>query len=72
MEIANNYLSKPNKAQTSHFLILPWLAPGHLIPTTDIARLLAEHGASVTILTTPVNAARIKPTVDRSNAASAG
>ncbi|XP_078150877.1 UDP-glycosyltransferase 73C6-like [Carex rostrata] len=71
MEISNNYLPKA-KPPIPHFLILPWLAPGHMIPATDIARLLAEHNASVTILTTPVNAARIKPTIDRFNAVSAG
>ncbi|XP_078150843.1 UDP-glycosyltransferase 73C6-like [Carex rostrata] len=71
MEISTNFLSK-SKPQIPHFLILPWLASGHLIPATDIAHLLAEHNASVTILTTPVNAARIKPTIDRFNAASAG
>ncbi|KAJ3689228.1 hypothetical protein LUZ61_018392 [Rhynchospora tenuis] len=70
MEITNNYPKV--QTETPHFLILPWLAPGHLIPTTDIARLLAMHNAAVTIITTPVNAARIKPTIDRSNAASAG
>ncbi|KAJ4778332.1 Glycosyltransferase [Rhynchospora pubera] len=70
MEITNNYPKV--QAGTPHFLMLPWLAPGHLIPTIDIARLLAEHNAAVTIITTPVNAARIKPTIDRSNAASAG
>ncbi|KAJ3689230.1 hypothetical protein LUZ61_018394 [Rhynchospora tenuis] len=70
MEITKNYPKV--QAETLHFLILPWLAPGHLIPTTDIARLLAKHNAAVTIITTPVNAARIKPTIDRSNAAAAG
>jgi hypothetical protein len=71
MKTTSNYHSTA-EAQTPHFFIIPSLAPGHLIPTTDIARLLSEHNASVTILTTPVNASRIKPTIDRFNAASAG
>ncbi|XP_010910822.2 UDP-glycosyltransferase 73C3 [Elaeis guineensis] len=51
--------------QNLHFVLLPWLAPGHMIPMIDIARLLAEHGVTVTVLTTPANASRIQPTIDR-------
>ncbi|KAI9154171.1 hypothetical protein LWI28_021975 [Acer negundo] len=43
-----------------HFILLPFLAQGHLIPMVDIAKLLAQQGAIVTIFTTPVNAARFK------------
>lgn len=31
----------------------------------DMAKLLAQHGVVVTIVTTPLNAIRIKPTIDR-------
>ncbi|KAK9184934.1 hypothetical protein WN943_025286 [Citrus x changshan-huyou] len=48
-----------------HFILLPFLAQGHLIPMFDIARLLAQHGATVTIVTTPVNAARFKTVLAR-------
>ncbi|CAL9112523.1 unnamed protein product [Musa textilis] len=48
-----------------HFVLIPWLAPGHMLPMIDIACLLAEHGTTVTVVTTPANASRIGPTIDR-------
>ncbi|XP_042506464.1 UDP-glycosyltransferase 73C3-like [Macadamia integrifolia] len=48
-----------------HFILIPLMAQGHIIPMTDIARLLAQHGVTVTIVSTPVNAFRFKPTIDR-------
>jgi UDP:flavonoid glycosyltransferase YjiC (YdhE family) len=50
-----------------HILFFPFLAPGHLIPIGDMAALFAARGARCTILTTPVNAAIIRPAVDRAN-----
>ncbi|KAM0848161.1 hypothetical protein ACQ4PT_054562 [Festuca glaucescens] len=52
-----------------HILFLPYFAPGHLIPVTDMAGLFAARGARCSILTTPVNADIIRPAVDRANAA---
>ncbi|XP_044472635.1 UDP-glycosyltransferase 73C25-like [Mangifera indica] len=43
-----------------HFVLLPFLAQGHLIPMVDIAKLLARQGVMVTIVTTPINAARFE------------
>lgn len=43
------------------------MSPGHLIPMTDMARLFAERGAIITIVTTPVNANRLRPTINRAN-----
>lgn len=53
------------QTQKLHFILLPHLSHGHLIPMTDIAKLLAQHGVTVTMITTPLNAAVSKPIVDR-------
>ncbi|KAI7747219.1 hypothetical protein M8C21_008473 [Ambrosia artemisiifolia] len=49
-----------------HFVLFPLMAQGHMIPMVDIARLLAQRGSMVTIITTPVNANRFKPVIARS------
>lgn len=48
-----------------HFLLIPFLAPGHIIPMMDMAKLLAQRGVTVTIVTTPLNAVRFSPALDR-------
>ncbi|CAL4962456.1 unnamed protein product [Urochloa decumbens] len=57
--------------QPLHILFFPFLAPGHLIPTADMAALFAARGVKCSILTTPLNAAVIRSAVDRANDASA-
>lgn len=51
--------------QQAHALFLPLLAPGHMMPMVEIARLFAANGVRVTIITTPRNALRFKHTIDR-------
>lgn len=50
----------------THFVLIPLVAQGHIIPMTDLACLLAERGVHVSFITTPTNAARIQPIVQRS------
>ncbi|XWS43519.1 hypothetical protein CRYUN_Cryun16bG0110800 [Craigia yunnanensis] len=48
-----------------HFVLFPFMAPGHLIPMVDIGRLLAQRDVIVTIVTTPHNAGRVHKSVAR-------
>ncbi|XVE76093.1 hypothetical protein DITRI_Ditri12bG0145400 [Diplodiscus trichospermus] len=48
-----------------HFVLIPLMCPGHLIPMVDMGRLLARHGVTVTIVATPLNAVRFKSIIDR-------
>ncbi|XP_042504519.1 UDP-glycosyltransferase 73C12-like [Macadamia integrifolia] len=52
-------------ASSIHFILIPLMAQGHMIPMIDIVRLLAQQGVTTTIVTTPVNAFRFKPIIDR-------
>eukprot|EP00268_Persea_americana_P006396 TRINITY_DN12314_c0_g1_i5.p1 TRINITY_DN12314_c0_g1~~TRINITY_DN12314_c0_g1_i5.p1 ORF type:complete len:520 (+),score=92.47 TRINITY_DN12314_c0_g1_i5:73-1632(+) len=53
------------KHQQPHFLMIPVMAQGHMIPMMDMAKLLAQRGAVITFITTPLNATRLRTTVDR-------
>lgn len=56
--------------QQLHFLFLPYLAHGHMIPMLDVARVLcSQGGASGTFVTTPRNAHLLRPTIEHYNAA---
>ncbi|PKU72968.1 UDP-glycosyltransferase 73C4-like [Dendrobium catenatum] len=61
MDGSSNHNSNPNPAR---IILIPFMAQGHMIPMVDMARLLASSGALVTFITTPVNAARIRPIID--------
>ncbi|KAL2481335.1 UDP-glycosyltransferase 73C4 [Abeliophyllum distichum] len=47
-----------------HFLLVPLMSQSHIIPLTDFAKLLVQHGLIVSIITTPLNAIRHKAAVD--------
>ncbi|XP_058077459.1 UDP-glycosyltransferase 73C3-like [Magnolia sinica] len=47
-----------------HFIFIPFLAPGHMIPMFDLAHLFARRGVVATIITTTLNAARVKNRID--------
>ncbi|EPS58699.1 glucosyltransferase, partial [Genlisea aurea] len=48
-----------------HFVLLPFMAQGHLIPMLDIAKLLASRNCHVTILLTPANQTRLNDVLSR-------
>ncbi|KAL3628430.1 UDP-glucoronosyl and UDP-glucosyl transferase [Castilleja foliolosa] len=48
-----------------HFILFPLMAPGHMIPMIDIAKLLAHRNVIVSIITTPQNVTRFGSTIDR-------
>uniref|UniRef100_A0ACD6AIF9 Uncharacterized protein n=1 Tax=Avena sativa TaxID=4498 RepID=A0ACD6AIF9_AVESA len=52
-----------------HFVLVPLIGQGHTIPMGDLACLLAERGARVSLVTTPVNAARLQGVADRARRA---
>ncbi|KAL5809631.1 hypothetical protein ACOSQ3_030322 [Xanthoceras sorbifolium] len=55
-----------SQSHQPHFFLIPLMTQGHLIPMIDIAKLLAQREALVSIVTTPLNAARVGDVVDRS------
>lgn len=55
-----------SEKETHHFVLVPLVAQGHIIPMVDLACLLAERGVHVSLITTPTNAARVRPIVQRS------
>nr|QDH08898.1 UDP-glycosyltransferase 73E1-like isoform X1 [Cymbidium sinense] len=62
---ADDYSSNTKRL---HFLLVPLMEQGHMIPMIDLARLLATRDILVTFATTPVNLSRIQPIVDRAAA----
>ncbi|KAL8216952.1 hypothetical protein R6Q57_023789 [Mikania cordata] len=58
-------LEETQEPNQLHFLVVPLGSPGHYIPTMDMAKILAQHGVRVTIVTTPVNAIRFGSILDQ-------
>ncbi|KAJ0089131.1 hypothetical protein Patl1_32271 [Pistacia atlantica] len=48
-----------------HFVFMPLMAQGHMIPMIDMARLFAERGVKVSLVTTPHNASRFDKIISR-------
>ncbi|XP_027349161.1 UDP-glycosyltransferase 73C3-like [Abrus precatorius] len=53
------------QTEQQHFLLVPLMSQSHLIPFTELAKLLAANGVSVTIVLTPLNAARFNMVIDQ-------
>ncbi|POO03544.1 UDP-glucuronosyl/UDP-glucosyltransferase [Trema orientale] len=45
----------------THILVIPYPAPGHLLPTMDLANQLAMRGIAITFLVTPKNLPFLQP-----------
>ncbi|XVE49234.1 hypothetical protein DITRI_Ditri01bG0066300 [Diplodiscus trichospermus] len=54
-----------SKPHPLHIMFFPHLAYGHLIPTTDMARLFARQGVKATIVTTQLNAPLFSEIIER-------
>ncbi|TKY62083.1 UDP-glycosyltransferase 73C3 [Spatholobus suberectus] len=54
-----------SQAPQLHFVLFPFMAPGHMIPMMDVAKILVQHNVIVTVVTTPHNAARFASLVAR-------
>lgn len=48
-----------------HFVLVPLMAQGHMIPMIDMAKLFAERGVLVSLVTTPHNASRFDFIISR-------
>ncbi|XP_059447526.1 scopoletin glucosyltransferase-like isoform X1 [Corylus avellana] len=48
-----------------HILFFPFMAPGHMIPMTNMAKLFAARGVKATIVTTPLNVPFVSRTIER-------
>ncbi|XP_034676034.1 scopoletin glucosyltransferase-like [Vitis riparia] len=54
-----------SKDDELHVMFLPYMAPGHMMPLVDMARLFAAHGVRITIITTTMNALRFQNAIHR-------
>ncbi|KAH7658733.1 UDP-glucuronosyl/UDP-glucosyltransferase protein [Dioscorea alata] len=54
------------KTQDLHILFFPYMAPGHMPPMINMAKLFANRGVRTTILTTPGNTSIVKPIISNS------
>ncbi|XP_074356329.1 UDP-glycosyltransferase 73C6-like [Apium graveolens] len=54
-----------SQSQQLHFVMIPLMCPGHLIPMIDMAKLLAQRQVVVTIVITPRNSVRFGAAINR-------
>ncbi|KAK1282661.1 UDP-glycosyltransferase 73C1 [Acorus calamus] len=56
-----------NHSDQQHFLLCPFMAQGHIIPMVDMGRHFARRGIYVSLVTTPLNASRVRLAIDRAS-----
>ncbi|KAJ6838574.1 scopoletin glucosyltransferase-like [Iris pallida] len=60
-------MSSERHSGSLSMLFFPLMAPGHILPTLDMAKHFAMRGVKATILTTPANAPLVQPFLARAN-----
>ncbi|KAK1307450.1 UDP-glycosyltransferase 73C5 [Acorus calamus] len=60
-------METPNHTHDQHFLLCPFMEQGHMIPMVDMAILFAQRGVYVSFITTPLNASRVCPAIERAS-----
>jgi len=48
-----------------HFVFVPIMAPGHLLPMVDMAKMFARRKVKVSIVTTTLNSIHFQASIDR-------
>ncbi|XP_065627971.1 UDP-glycosyltransferase 73C1-like [Quercus suber] len=61
-------MASQSQAHQLHFLLIPLMSQSHLIPFSEMAKLFANHGVKVTIVLTPLNAARFNTILEQAKA----
>ncbi|XP_047084424.1 UDP-glycosyltransferase 73C6-like isoform X2 [Lolium rigidum] len=59
-------MTEESSAKRAHFVFIPLMAQGHIIPAIDTALLLCARGALCSIVATPATAARVRPCIEQS------
>ncbi|KAG0495602.1 hypothetical protein HPP92_000318 [Vanilla planifolia] len=55
------------EGENLHIVFFPLMAPSHMLPMVDIAKLAAARGVRSTVLTTPANASLVSRTIELAN-----
>ncbi|KAF5470290.1 hypothetical protein F2P56_010812 [Juglans regia] len=54
-----------SKSRQLHVFFFPFMAPGHMIPMLDMAKLFTTRGVKATIITTPLNVPTVAKMIER-------
>ncbi|RHN66523.1 putative soyasaponin III rhamnosyltransferase [Medicago truncatula] len=62
MDSIINHKNENENSKPLHVAMLPWLAMGHIYPYFELAKILAQKGHTVTLITSPKNIDQIPKT----------